>query len=62
MGRMSLFSRHEGITGKRTQTRDRKGRYLATDMDGAVLSALPQEKCYRTGSLPHLKCYRRLDV
>ena len=21
--------------------------------------ALPQQKCYRTGSLPHVRCYRR---
>jgi hypothetical protein len=24
--------------------------------------ALPQEKCYPTGSLPHLRCYRRAGV
>jgi hypothetical protein len=26
------------------------------------VSALPQEKCYRMGPLPHLKCYPRACV
>jgi len=29
---------------------------------GEELFALPQEKCYRTGWLPHLRCYRRPAV
>jgi hypothetical protein len=27
-----------------------------------VVCALPQDKCYPTGSLPHLRCYRRAGV
>ena len=29
---------------------------------GGGMYALPQEECYRTGSLPHLRCYRRFGV
>jgi len=55
---VGVTRQYRGVLGKQDNCQVAVSISLANAQASVPLVALPQQKCYRAGSLPHLKCYR----